>query len=122
PGDADRRFRVLEIVRALLARDRRGLGAVEPSRGVIRQPLRVLVVSKEELRLRRDRPRHVDIRMPIEQLVQPRRPRSGRAADDELRKPQRPSVRSMMYRGRARASSSARQRYSPSTPIITSWT
>ena len=29
---------------------------------------------------------HADTRMPIEHLVKPRRPRAGRAADDEIRK------------------------------------
>src|SRR5262249_1388534 len=101
-------------------------------------------IDEEELRLRLERPRHVDARVPIEHFVEPGRARPRRPADDEVRKSHRgyrerwagaasgadfttdsggtPRVGSRLESGRPRASSRIRCRYSPSTPIIRSCT
>ena len=88
PRDPLGRGGALQIVRALFTSQRCVAGPVEPGRRVERQAFVVQVIDQEELGLGLHRPRHVDVRVPIEQLVQPGRTGPRRAADDEIRESQ----------------------------------
>src|SRR5439155_2832654 len=72
---------------ALLAGQARIAGRSKPRGCVILETSLVELVDEEELRLRLHRLRHVDVGVTIEQVIQPRCPRSRGAADNEIREP-----------------------------------
>src|SRR5207237_5686299 len=75
----------LEIIRRLLARGACRICTTEPRVVVMLDASRVQLVDEEELRLGSHGLCHVDVRMPVQQLVQPCGSRSRRPRDDERR-------------------------------------